>query len=63
MRWKAGKITSFQLHTMADESVRLKPPAVEGIASMQTAEGRPVKADKDGGFALKRGVTYVVRFR
>jgi hypothetical protein len=48
---------------MADESVRLKPPAVEGIASMQTAEGRPVKADKDGGFALKRGVTYVVRFR
>ena len=63
MRWKSGKITSFQLHTMADESVRLKPPAVEGIASMQTAEGRPVKADKDGGFALKRGVTYVVRFR
>jgi alpha-L-fucosidase 2 len=63
MHWKSGRVMSLELRAMADEAMRLIPPAGQAIARVMTVAGQTVPVDADGVIHVSRGGAYRVVFR
>jgi alpha-L-fucosidase 2 len=63
MRWKAGRVESLKVHATSRGSLRLIPPAGQTVASIRTAEGKPVTAGPGGAIPLASGASYRIGFK
>jgi alpha-L-fucosidase 2 len=57
LEWKAGKLTSMQLHAGSDQLFRLVAPGGQTIESVRASKGAPVKTERDGTIRVKGGTT------
>lgn len=53
--WKAGKITSLQLHAGSDQTFRLIAPYGRSVSAVRSVKGAPVKLESNGIVRAKAG--------
>jgi alpha-L-fucosidase 2 len=62
MHWKAGRITSLELHATRDRAIRLIPPAGQTVSKIEGSDGKPGAVAKDGVIRLRAATSYLVGF-
>jgi alpha-L-fucosidase 2 len=62
MHWADGKITSLQLHSAQDGSIKLMLPKQQSIASIRNSDGKSQDFAMNGTLKLKANTSYEVRF-
>ena len=55
--WKAGKLTSIQLHADSDQTFHLIAPQGQTVSAARALKGAPVKLEQDGVIRVKAGTT------
>ena len=55
LAWKAGKLTTMQLHAGSDQTFRLIAPEGQKVTAVRTLKGAPVNLEQDGTIRVKGG--------
>ena len=58
--WKAGKLTTMQIHAGSDQTFLLIAPEGQKVTSARTLKGVPVKLAKDGTIRVKGDTTLAI---
>jgi alpha-L-fucosidase 2 len=58
--WKAGKLTSMQLHAGTDQTFRLIAPQGQTVTSARSLKGTPIRLEQDGTIRVRAGTTVSV---